>query len=188
MAASKRHGGAPAAGLGGQRHAHATRGAVADVAHRVERLARAPGAHDDVPPRQGAAGREQPLGPRDDLLRLRHPPRPDLALRKLSVSRADDVSTSRDERLEVRLRRRMEPHRRVHCGRDENRPPVRERRLRENVVGDAVRQPRHRVGGEWSDEEKVGSLQMGVRVCERLLAREREQRLCGHEALGPCGR
>ena len=55
---------------------------------------------------------------------------------------------------EVRLRRRVLPHRRVHRGRQHERAAVGERGLGQEVVGEPVGEPRHRVRGQRRDDEQ----------------------------------
>ena len=98
-----------------------------------------------LPGERAAAGRlvaEELLDARRDLLRLGHPPRADEPLGELAVVRAHDHGAALDEQREVRLRRRVLPHRRVHRRREQQRAAVRERRLGEQVVGEPVREPR----------------------------------------------
>ena len=79
-----RHGGATARSLGREREPHASAGAVADEAHRVERLARA--ARGDQHPHARRAGAARPSGDhldrREELRRLREPADPPLSARR----------------------------------------------------------------------------------------------------------
>ena len=61
---------------------------------------------------------------------------------------------------------------------------MRERRLGEHVVGEPVREPRHRVRGQRGDDEQVGTAEMRIRIGPRSFLRERVERLGGDEALG----
>ena len=61
---------------------------------------------------------------------------------------------------------------------------MRERRLGEDVVGEAVRELRERVRGARRDEEQVGARQMEIDVVGRRPPRERAEGLGGDEALG----
>ena len=71
----------------------------------------------------------------------------------------------------------MRPHAWVHRGRDERGTAVGERRLGEDVVGEAVRELRERVRRARRDEEQVGAGQMEVDVLAGRPARERAERL-----------
>ena len=93
------------------------------------------------------ARREQLLDPRGDLDRLGQAADAPLALRHLAFVRPDELDAALAQRRDVRPRRRMRPHARVHGGRDEHRPAMGERRLGEHVVGDPVRELRERVRG-----------------------------------------
>jgi hypothetical protein len=76
------------------------------------------------------------------------------------------------------------PHPGVHRGRDEERAAVRERSLGEDVVGEAVRELRHRVRGEGRDHEQVGPLEVRVGIGRGRFARQREEGLGADELLG----
>ncbi len=65
---------------------------------------------------------------------------------------------------------------------------MREHRLGEDVVGEPVREPRHRVGRQRRDDDQVGALEVRVRIGRRRRAGERVERLGGDESLGPTGR
>ena len=97
--------GAAPARLVGERHAHPPRRAVAEEAHRVERLARAARGDEHAAPCERAR-REQLLDPGGDLLRLRQPSDPPLAFRHLALVRADELDVPPHERRDVRPRRR----------------------------------------------------------------------------------
>ena len=164
--------------------AHPSRRAVADEAHGVDRLARAARRHEDVLPLQRAAAGEQIEGGGDDLVRLRHPADAELALRRLTLVRADEDDAATSQRFRVRTRRRVRPHARVHRRRDEHRSAVRERRLGEDVVGEAVRELRERVRRARGDDEQVGARQVEVDVVAGRPAREGAKGLGGDEPLG----
>ena len=65
---------------------------------------------------------------------------------------------------------------------------MRERRLGEDVVGEAVRELGERVRRQRRDHEQVGALQVRVGIGALALAREREERLGADEALGAARR
>jgi hypothetical protein len=60
---------------------------------------------------------------------------------------------------------------------------MREGCLGEDAVREAVRELRHRVGGQRRDHVQVGPLEMRVEVFPGGTTRERGERLHGHEAL-----
>ena len=184
----QRHAGAAPARLAGEREAHPPRGAVADEAHRVDRLAGPSRGDEDVLVLERARLPEHRLGPGDDLLRLGHAADADLALGELAARRPDDLDAAREQQLVVRARRRVLPHPRVHGGRDEDRAVVREHGLGEHVVGQPVGEPRHRVRRQRRDDEQIGALEMRIRIGGSRRARERVERLGGDEPLGPARR
>ncbi len=157
------HLGAAAARLLGQRDPHPPRRAVAEVAHAVERLARSACGDEHAATGQ-RPGSEQLRDARRDLLRLRHAADAPLAFRHLSFVRADELDAPGDERLDVRARRSVRPHARVHRRRDEHRAAMRECRLGEDIVGDAVRELRERVRGARRNDQQVGARQVLVDV------------------------
>ena len=127
LAATHGHRGAAACGLLGQREAHAAGGAVADEAHRVDRLAGAAGgdqhaharerrpgrgrpSHNAPPPPRAASGgsgsRPAPHSPRE-------PSAP--------VPGLEHVDAARAQGLDVGLGRRVLPHVVVHRRRHEQR-------------------------------------------------------------------
>ena len=154
----QRHVGAAPARLLGERDAHAPRGAVADEADRVERLARAAGRDEHALAGERSGAGEQLLGrggrspPARTSARRRARPRP------VSPSSGPISSTPRSRSVsDVRLRRRVRPHAVVHRRRDEHGPAMRERGLGEDVVGDPLRELGERVRGAGRDDEQVGA-------------------------------
>ena len=119
-----------------------------------------------------------------DLGRLGHPAHAPLALGRLALVGPDELDAAREQRLGVRAGRRVRPHARVHRRRDEHRAAVGERRLGEEVVGEAVRELRERVRGARRDDEQVGARQVEVEVLRRRAPRERREGLGADEALG----
>ena len=107
-----------------------------------------------------------------------------LPLGQLALLGADHVDAPLDQEPHVRLRRRVLPHADVHRRGDEHGAADGERRLGEDVVGQAVRELRQRVRGERRDHEQVRVGEMRVEVARRLLARERLERVGRDEALG----
>ena len=187
------HVGTPAFRLGGQRDAHPARGAVAEKTDRIERLARAAGADEDL----GAGERtlclidtcsEQRLDPRGDRLRLAHPPQSDLTFGELAGFGSDQLDAASPQRRHVRLRCLVLPHARVHRRRDQHGPPVCQRRLGEDVVGEAVGELGERVRGQGRDHEQIRALQMWIRVGALRPTGQREEGLSADEALGAAGR
>ena len=116
---------------------------------------------------QRACTAEQLLDLPEDLLGLGHAPDTELALGRLALVGADEVDASSEQRGSVLLRRRVRPHARIHRRRDEHRSAVRERRLGQRVVGEAVREPRERVRRARRDDQEVGARQVRVEVVGR---------------------
>ena len=73
------------------------------------------------------------------------------------------------------------------AGATSNGTRVRERGLGQDVVREAMCQPRKRVGRERGDDEQVEPAQMRVRVVARGAPRERGEGLGRHEPLGARG-
>ena len=92
---------------------------------------------------------------------------------ELALLRAEHLHASLDEPTHVLLCRRVLPHADVHRRRGEHRASEGQRGLREDVVGETVRQLRQRVGGERRDDEKVGVDEMGIEIAWSLAPRER---------------
>ena len=170
---------------------HPARRAVPDEADAVERLARPSRGDEHRASRERAIrdGRfEQALDSSGDLDGLRHAPRADEPLGQLAVVGPDDLRAALDEEREIRLRRRVLPHRGVHRRREQQRPAVRERGLGEEVVGQPVGEPRHRVRRQRRDDEQVGIDEVRIRVGGLGLPRERAEGLGGDETLGAARR
>ena len=170
--------------------AHPAGGAICQEPHRVERLARPAGGDEDATASQRAVTAsllEQRCDAGRDLLRLGHAPRSHLALGELPFLRPDDFDAAGAQESQVVLRRGVLPHADVHRRRDQDGAGVRERRLGQEVVGEAVGQAGERVRRQRRDDEQVGPLQVRVRVVARRLPGEREERLRGHELLRGSG-
>ena len=138
--------GATLLGLARERVAHPSRAAVREEPHRVDRLARRAGGHDDPAPGQAPRdprGTEDGL---DDPDRSRHPSRTDIAAGEVSRLRVDDDGATPAEDSEVLLSRRMGQHPGVHRGRDDDRLPVGEGVRRESLVADPTGHLREDVG------------------------------------------
>src|SRR5438874_9152875 len=93
----ERHLGAAPARLSGERDAHPPRRAVADEADRVERLAGAARRDEDALPAEWARSHEQSTSGAKDLVRLRHPPHPELPLRRLALVRPAPADPARPQ-------------------------------------------------------------------------------------------
>ena len=149
------------AGLGGgagDREAHLAARAVAEAAHRIDRLERRPGGDEDAP-----AGEQLGLEERDhlgeQLVGLEHPAVAEFAARLVAVARAEHGRAVGGELGEVALRRRMGPHLAVHRRRDQQRAALdrpRQAEQREQIVGAAMQQLGDEVGARRCDQHRVG--------------------------------
>jgi hypothetical protein len=120
----------------------------------------------------------------EDLVRLGHPSTATLALGRLAGVRADKADSVPLQRVDVRLRRGMRPHARVHRRRDEDRPAMRQRGLRDEVVREPVGELGECVRRRRRDDEELGTRQMRIRILTRRAPCEREERVCANKAFG----
>ena len=153
--------------------AHLPGRAIADEAHGVGRLARAAGGDGDALAREVAVGPpEARLEVVDDGGGLHQPARTHLTGSEAPVDGAEEVDAALAQQGDVVPRGGVGPHLRVHCGRNQHRPAHRERGQRDEVVGDAVRDPRDRRGAGRHDQVEVraapeGDVRLGVRPGRR---------------------
>ena len=166
----------------GERDAHPARGAVADEADGVDRLARAARGDEHAPPgERGGASSCSARAAISSGSAMRPTPHSPSAV---SPSSGPTSSTPRaTQRLDVRARRRVRPHARVHRRRDEHRAAMGERRLGQQVVGEPVGELRERVRRAGRDDEQVGAGEVRVEVLRPAGGRAREG-LGPDEALG----
>ena len=174
-----------ASGLG-EREAHPTRRTVADVAHAVDRLARASGRDEHAQPGESAAsplgGTEHRLAGGEQGDRLGEAPGPPLAAGGEAAGlRLHDRQAPRAQRSDVGLRGRVVPHAVVHGRGDDHRARRGEGGAGQQVVGEATGQLRERVRGRRRDEVHVG-VGHELEVAERIVGRGRVARE------GPAGR
>ncbi len=158
----------------GEGHAHPARAAVADEAHGVDRLARAAGRDDDVPPARpsssssaaarsavfAAPWRVRSTSARRSAGSARRPcPASPLEASRPSPGSAITTPTLAQQR-DVRLRGRVAPHPVVHRRGDDQRLGH-ERGGGEEIVGEAVREACDRVRRGGSDQHQVGAFGEG---------------------------
>ena len=173
--------------------------AVGDVAHRVDRLMRRAGGDDDL-----AAGQrlrpavEQRLDRGDDLQRLGHAAFAGLvAFGHLALGRADEGDAVLGQRRAVAARRGCDPHFRVHRRRHQHLLVGGEKHGRGKIVGMAVGELGHQVGGGRRDHQKVGlarqpdmaDIVLVIAVeqfGEDMVGRQRADRQRGDEFLRGC--
>ena len=176
------HLGAERGGLLGQREAHAPGAAVADEAHRVDRLARTAGGDEHLQAVPGApARRDDGLDGGQQVRRLGQAPDAPLVpgAQRAGAGVDDDHAALAQER-EVGLRGRVLVHVVVHRRRDEDGAGGGQRGRGQQVVGQAVGQLGDRVGGRRRDQEGVGVADQ-LEVAERVVLR---RRLIGERAPG----
>ena len=101
------------------------------------------------------APREQRLDGLDDRLRLCQTARPHPAARQIALARVDEADARAAKRRDVRLRRGVVPHVRVHRRGDEHRRARREVQRGQKIIGKSVRELRETVGGGRRDEQQV---------------------------------
>ena len=208
----RRHQGDLGAALGGgagQGVALLAGAAVAQVAHRVERLAGAAGADDDPTPGEVAAGGggvvarrgrrpgELALADGEEVLGLGQPARPGVAPGQPPGGRGHDVHATLAERGDVGLGGRVVPHLGVHGRRHDDRAAGGEQHVGEQVVGLAGRGAREQVGGRGRDDDEVGLLadphvrhlgDVAPDVGVHRLAGQRRPGGLAHEVQGGCRR
>ena len=162
----------------GDRRTHPTGRSIADEAHRIDGLARAAGADDDVATRQvrvaravdegwaparvggpdrGAAdGRDHRIHDRRQVGQPPDPrlPRGQLTGRGLHDPVPEPVPQSRD----IRPRRRMGPHVAVHRRRDDDRRGGGQDRGRHHVPGQSVGHRPQEVRGRGRHHDRVGAI------------------------------
>jgi hypothetical protein len=119
-----------------------------------------------------------------DRLRLAHAAGAVLALGQLTALGADQLGSALAQAGRVLLRRRMLPHANVHGRGREDRAAESERRLREHVVGEPVRELRQRVGRERRDHQEVGVGQMRIEVAGAFAPREGLEGMTRDEPFG----
>ena len=183
--------------------------AVAQVAHRVERLAGATGTDDDAAPgqvttggrrrvaRRGRRPGELALAHGEQLLGLGQPSRAGVAPGQPPGRRGHDVHAALAEGGDVGLGGGVVPHLGVHGGSHDDRAAGGEQDVGEQVVGLAGRGAREQVGGRGGHDDEVGLLadphvrNLGdVRpdVGVHRLAGQRRPGGLAHEVQGGCRR
>jgi hypothetical protein len=116
------------------------------------------GGDDDLAPRQGLrTAIEQPFDGRDDLERLGHAAVASLmAFRHLAPGGPDEGNPITLQGRSVAAGRRMRPHSRVHRRRHQHRLVGGDEHRRSEVVGMAVGELGHQIGGGRSDHQQIG--------------------------------
>ena len=140
----------------GDGETHLAGRAVAQEAHRVERLVRAAGADNDAAPRKVAVGAERLPHGAEDRFGLEETAEAHVPAREAALGGAGEADAPFAQQGDVRLRRRVRPHLRVHRRRDEYGRGRGERGERDHVVGHAVRESRDRGGAGGRDQHRSG--------------------------------
>ena len=138
----------------GQGIAHAARAAVAEKAHRIERLAGRARRHQH--PASGEPRRcEGSLERGDDGLRFLHPALAGLAAGERSARRLQDAHAALAQHRDIGPGGRVCPHGRVHGRGHHHRGAGGQAQGGEQVVGQPGRHPRQEVGRGRGDEQQV---------------------------------
>ena len=133
------------------------RGAVGDVAHRVNRFMRGAGGHDGRSALQGLWPLIQQCGNGfDDLQRLGHAAKTRLALlRHLAGHRTDKKHTVFFQRFDITQRGLCRPHLRVHRRCRQHLSIRREKDCGGKIVCQTIRHLRHQIGGGGCDQHEI---------------------------------
>ena len=160
-----------------QRVAHLAAGAVAEIAHRIDRLMRRSSRNQHRLARQVLRNAKALQRRGDDVLGIGQSSSADHAARQIPAVRFDDVHTALPQNFQVGARRRVLPHVHVHRRSDDHRRLGRKVQRRQKVVGDALRELGNRVGRCRRHQQRVNRLRhrdvldRGVEV--RLFRRRR---------------
>ena len=149
---------APRGSSVGDRVAHLPGRAVADVAHRINRLASSSGGDQYVQAGEVAVARHDARRGFDDACGIGQPAGADVATGQPSGFRFDDVHAARGQYFEIVGHRGVLPHLGVHCGGHDDRGAGGEQRGGDEIVGDAVRVLADDLRGGRRDDHEVGVL------------------------------
>ena len=162
VARDQGHLGAALGGHPGERVALLARDAVAEEAHRVERLPGAARGDDDLTPARSSGSASARSSSSSASVRCPRPRAAGPAPVSAPVSRPDAGSRTmaprRAQRGDVGDGGRVGPHLGVHRGRDQHRTSGGQQRRGEQVVGAAGGGPGQQVGGGRGDDDQVGLL------------------------------
>ncbi len=153
----ERHLGPAARRLRGDGDSHPPGRAVADEAHRVDRLARPAGRDQHGKPAERPfRAPQRSLDCPQNFRRLGEASHAPLAVRgKLAGARGDDRRPPLTQPLDVRPRGGVLPHVRVHRRREDERGVYGEGGARQQVVGETGGELRERVGRRWRNGEDL---------------------------------
>ena len=141
---------------GRDRMALLARGMVGDIAHRVDRLARRAAGDQGATSGEPRIALQHPLDRGDDLQRLGHAARTNLAAGEFAGTRPDPHHPASVERGQIGLGRRMRPHHQIHCRGDQHRLVRGEQRRRRQIIGQARGHARDQIGGGRRHDDQIG--------------------------------
>jgi hypothetical protein len=139
----------------GDRKAHLSGTAVADEAHRIERLPRGACGDHNMRPGERLHSFAARQHARRDVLRLEHSTGAILATRLLADGGTQHLHAARNERRDVRTSGGGGPHLLVHRRGDRDRCPRRKTRGGQEIVGEPMRKPRQKGGAGRRDEDEI---------------------------------
>ena len=132
------------------------RGAVGDVAHRIDRFIGRPGGEDRLQTGKPPVGMDERRDRIQDFVRLRHATRSEFAAGHLAFIRADDMDAVGLERRDVAPRRGVVPHPHIHRGRDQDRLVGGKKRRRSKVGGKPGGELGDQIGRRGRDDHQIG--------------------------------
>ena len=157
--------GAALRGDPGDRVALLARAAVADEAHRIDRLAGAAGGHQQLAAgqvvRQGVVALQQQLGQGGDLFGFGEPARAAVRAGEPPGGGFEHHGPAAAQRGHVVDGGRVLPHLGVHRRREQHRTSRGEQGRGQQIVGAAVHGPGQQVGGGGRDDDQVSLLAEG---------------------------
>ena len=161
-------------------------GAVAEEAHRVERLARPARAHEHALAGERLRAREELLAAGGDLLRLAHPPRSDLALCELPRRPGRRARCRARASVSTFARgRRVRPHAGVHRRRDEDGPACASAASTTRLSAIPCASLASVFAEHGATTRRSARSRCGYGILGERPARERDERLARDEALRP---
>ncbi len=159
---------------GRDRVALLARGAVADEAHRIDRLVGRPARHQRAPPRERRLRPEILLNGADDLHRLGHAPEAAFVLGERARIGPDPPHAARFQGFHVRDGGIVAPHAVVHRGGHQHRLVGGEQHRRGEIVGDALRHFGEDIRRRRGHDEQIGLLREPQMAHLRLVGQRKD--------------
>ena len=156
--ADQQHACTAAQGSFGQGVAHATAGAIGEIAHGIDLFASGAGGDQHGFARKILRCAESFQHGGDDGFILCQASRAGHAAGQISRAGFDDLHAALAQNLQIRLRRRMIPHVDVHRRSDDDGRGGREIERGQEIAGNALREVRENVGGGGSDDQRIDRL------------------------------